>query len=305
MRKQYLPFPIMVSNAALGCTGDGQRMGVAIGAGLSNMDRAWGLPTILTTGEDPYTMRDNYDLLYTFTGNDWSAYRGKAGAIVVNRHGHRIGDESLPYSAFNWAFAGWDNKTQEFLNIPAFFICDSSYLASYTLPTQEKVGDPVPDYMVKGDTLEELAGKMGINSANLIAEVASFNTYAKQGTDPVFGRNEKSVGKYSSGFGGTYELGKTLEEYNQELNPIIGPLEQGPYYGAYYIPGTCGTSGGLTTNEHAQVTRIDGSPIAGLYAVGNCSMGVSAGTYVHGGVTVGQGSAMSWVAIRHALGISS
>ena len=38
--------------------------------------------------------------------------------------------------------------------------------------------------------------------------------------------------------------------------------------------GDIGTKGGLLTNEHAQVVRDDGTSIAGLYAIGNCSASV-------------------------------
>lgn len=60
------------------------------------------------------------------------------------------------------------------------------------------------------------------------------------------------------------------------------------------MPGTCGTAGGLTINENAQVVNVNGEPIEHLYAVGNCSSGVSGGTYVHGGISLGSGAVMSW-----------
>lgn len=65
------------------------------------------------------------------------------------------------------------------------------------------------------------------------------------------------------------------------------------------MPGTCGTAGGLTINENAQVVNVNGEPIEHLYAVGNCSSGVSGGTYVHGGISLGSGAVMSWVAVNH------
>ena len=70
-----------------------------------------------------------------------------------------------------------------------------------------------------------------------------------------------------------------------------------------YVPGTCGTAGGLTINGNAQVVRPTGDPIPGLYAVGNCSSGVSGGRYVHGGISIGSGGVMGWVAVHHALGM--
>ena len=69
------------------------------------------------------------------------------------------------------------------------------------------------------------------------------------------------------------------------------------------MPGTCGTGGGLTINENAQVMSAFGEPIPGLYAAGNCSSGVSGGRYVHGGISIGSGAVMGWIAVHHALGL--
>ena len=76
-------------------------------------------------------------------------------------------------------------------------------------------------------------------------------------------------------------------------NPLLAPLDTPPFFAAVYSGGTTGTAGGLVINENAQVVRPDGDPIPGLYACGNCSCGVTGGTYVGGGVSVGSGSVMA------------
>ena len=307
MRKEFMPFPIMVSCASAGCTGDGHRMGQAIGAGLSNMDKSWGVPSFLVDGQDAYQMRDDFEIANTPSGNDWFYYRSAPGSIVVNRKGRRIGDESLPYASFNRCFAGWDTLTQQYANVPAYFVCDSSWTESNMFPGQESP-EAVPEWVTKADTLEELANALGIDAKGLMDEVERFNGFCATGVDEDFGRGSKVLDQFcSDGVTSFYPSnpGLTVEEYLEHVTPNMGPLEKGPFYGAFYVPGTCGTCGGLTTTPKAQVTRADGSPIPGLYAVGNCSMGVSAGTYCHGGITVGQGSVMSWVAVRDALGIDN
>ena len=45
---------------------------------------------------------------------------------------------------------------------------------------------------------------------------------------------------------------------------------------------------------------VDGEPIGGLYATGNCSSGVAG--YWAGGATLGQGSVMAYVAAKHITG---
>lgn len=151
----------------------------------------------------------------------------------------------------------------------------------------------MPAHFVKADTLEELAEKLGIDAAGLAAEITAFNENAAKGVDPVYHRGEKHLDINTTGVmaGSRTDL----------ANPVLAPLATGPFYGAVYVPGTCGTAGGLTINENAQVVNVNGEPIEHLYAVGNCSSGVSGGTYVHGGISLGSGAVMSWVAVNHVL----
>lgn len=296
MRKEFLPFPLFVSNAAQGNTGDGQLMGMAIGAAVANMDCSWGVPCFLPDGQDPAQMIANNEIAFTFTGNDWAMYRGKPGAVVVNGQGRRFGDEAQVYGVFNLDFGQFSSAQSNYPNIPAYFICDSTYTAAYALPGQKAAGDPIPEFFVQADTIEELAEKLGIDAAGLAEELADFNEHARVGEDPKFGRGSKSIDVNTSGL---YAGSRT-----DIPNPCLSPVETGPFYGAVYVPGTCGTCGGLKINENAQVVKHGGEPIEGLYAVGNCSSGVSGGKYLHGGMTVGSGSVMSWVAARHILGVS-
>jgi len=46
-------------------------------------------------------------------------YRGKPGAIVVNKYGERIGNEASAYHVFNRAFWNWDTGKFEWRNTPS------------------------------------------------------------------------------------------------------------------------------------------------------------------------------------------
>ena len=295
MRKEYLPYPLFITNAVAGNTGDAQKMGLEIGAALAHMDRSWGLPCFIPTGDKYETLLAENRIVYDFIGNDWAMYRGKPGDIVVNKAGKRFGDEAQVYDVFNRDFGQFSSADASFPNIPAFFIADSTYASNYTFPGQKK-GDPVPEWITQADTLEELADMLGIDPAGLLAEVAEFNASAKEGKDPHFGRGTKSIDINTTGL---YAGSRT-----DIPNPCLSPLETGPFYGAVYVPGTCGTNGGLKINENGNVVNFAGEPIEGLYAVGNCSSGVSGGAYCHGGMTLGSGGVMSYVAARHALGVA-
>lgn len=289
MIRENLPFPIYVTNAAEGNTGDGQRMGAHIGAALARMDGSWGVPCYVPAPFDPEA-----EMITDFIGNDWGLYRGCPNSIIVNKYGKRFANESTAYAPFNRTFGQWDSGKQEFTNIPAFFICDAEFATYYALPGQKKPGDPLPDLVVQADTLEALAEKLGIDAAGLAAEVASFNAEAEAGTDSKFHRGERAY---------DHAIPEIMSGGARTLpNIALGSIAKAPFYGMVCVPGMCGTNGGLKINEFAQVLRPDGEPIPGLLAIGNCTASIFGGAYPGGGATLGAGSVMGWLGVRHALG---
>ncbi|MBS5449861.1 MAG: FAD-binding protein [Coriobacteriia bacterium] len=290
MIKAFQPNRPYVTNASMGDTGDGHLMGMAVGADLAHMDTNWGLPCFYDGELDP-----SADMVTDFRTNDWFMYRTKPNAIVVNKYGKRFGNESSAYAIFNRAWEEWDTGLQEYRNLPAYFICDSEFTQYFTLPGQAAVGDPMPEYVVSADTLEELAEKLGIDPEGLTAEVEAFNANAEKGADPQWHRGEKA---YDQNTSADMTSGRDLPSMS------LGPVATAPFYGALYVPGTCGTNGGLLVDANSQIVNVWGETIPGLYAVGNCSAGVSGGAYCGGGMTIGAGIVMSWVAVHHMLGIA-
>lgn len=294
MRKQYLPFPLLATSSVPTNTGDGHRMGLAVGADIANMDRNWGLPHYLVSGADAYDLLENNKISVEFSGMDPGMYRGVPGMIYVDKRGRRFGNESSSYAIINRAFGTFDNYSCDYPAIPGFAIYDSTYVGVYTLPGQAAATDPIPEIFEQGATLEELAEKLGIDAAGLVAEVTEFNQYATEGLDPKFDRGGH---KFDINTAGVYA------GMREDIpNTCLSPLATGPFYGTVVVPGTFGTCGGLKTDVNSQVIDLEGKTIPRLYAVGNCTSGVSAGTYCHGGMTIGQGMVMSYVAAKHALG---
>jgi succinate dehydrogenase/fumarate reductase flavoprotein subunit len=288
MMKQFIPVPLYATSTVHSCTGDGHKMGQAVGADLSCMDKDWGTPFFM---DSPFAPNAGV----TFTPDlDYSFQRGRPNAIVVNRYGKRFGNESSPYPLFNDSYDAWDSGRLEYTNIPSYFICDSEFVARYPMAQYtHKVGDPVPDGFVKDDALEGLARKLGIDPVGFAAEVSEFNANAVLGRDPKFLRGEKNIDRQTSG-----DTSRGL------ANPNLAPLSKAPFYGRLMLPGTIGTAGGLKTDEYARLLNTRGEVIGGLYAVGNCSAGVSGGMYYGGGLTLGAGAVMSWVASRYIMGVN-
>ncbi|MDR3315619.1 MAG: FAD-binding protein [Coriobacteriales bacterium] len=284
----FQSIPIYVSNAVQTNTGDGHAMGQAIGAQLANMDTNWGLPSFIDVF-DPAA-----PAVYNMMWPDWGIYRSGAGSIIVNKQGRRFANESSAYAVFNRAFGNYDTGTLAYLNTPAVFICDSKYAVS-GLPGGAKVNEDLPSILFKADSLAQIAEHFGIDAAALEDEVATFNASAEQGFDPAFHRGEKEVDRAIGAY----------HPYATELaNPVLAPVATAPFYAALYVPGTCGTNGGLRTNEFAQVLTTKDEVIPHLYAVGNCTASISGGQYCGAGMTVGAGAVMSYIGVRKALGLS-
>jgi hypothetical protein len=256
-------------------------MGMEVGADLRNMNSSWGLPSFPT---DMDTLKGEVD---------WQMYRGKPGAVVVNKYGERIGNEASAYHVYNRAFYQWDTGKFEWRNIPSYFIVDSTFLENYPLPGSQYQVGVVPDMFTKADTLEGLADALGIDKDGLMATMAVFNENAKNGVDPIWHRGEYDFDKQTAG---------DLSGARTELkNNCLAPLEQAPFYGLAYYPGTCGTNGGLRIDGNGQVLNVFGQPIPHLYAIGNTCGSPLGAAYPGGGSTLAAGAVFGMLAGRHAL----
>ena len=177
--------------------------------------------------------------------------------------------------------------------VPSFAILESRVLSYYSwgpimVGTSVK---PFIDngYLIADDTLEGLARKCGIDVAGFTAEVARFNGFAASGVDEDFQR-------------GASFHNQAMGDPNNKPNPSLGAIERGPFYAVKIWPMDVGTSGGIVTDEYARVLKADGKPIAGLYAAGNISAPVVAGTYPGAGASLGGGVTWGFVAARHMMG---
>lgn len=283
MRRSFLRIPTLYSNACKGCDGSGIKMAMSVGAALTNMNECWGYPAYKVPGENGY-----------FQGFDHQ----EPGKIVVNRYGERFMNEGADYDSA-WrgfsAFNTWNDQDDfGWRNLPAFTIMDDAARRRYGMAYQ--YGDDVPEWAVSGDTLAELAEKLGIDPDGLEATVAKFNEYAEAGYDPDFHRGES--------------LYDRLWDQNGEGIPgpeaSLGALTTPPFWGAEVCAGMLGTCGGAKVNENAQVIDAFGEVIPRLYASGNNSgVGSPGAGYTGGGATIGPALTFAYIAGRHAAALDS
>lgn len=272
MVKGFLRGPLYYPSAVKGNTGDGQLMGMALGANLSNMNESWGWPVY-------YSEEGGFSVPALATE------LGKPGTLVVNRAAKRFFNEAGPYDPATRPFYNYDNATHEYSNIPAFAITDSGHRSRYSFATAA-AGADMPAWVKKADTLEELAAQLEIDPATFVATVERFNEYAAQGLDPDFKRGVSAFDQLTGG-------DRTRTDI---ANPCLAPLTEAPFYAATIWPGSLGTCGGLQINGKAQVLNVWGDVIPGLYAVGNASGSVMGAGYPGGGGTVGAGMTFAYLA---------
>lgn len=264
-------------NSPPGNDGDGLKMAMGLGADLGNMSEAWWCPSLMIPGEE-------YDGRQLNRGD--FATRSLPHSIIVNRKGHRFVNEAHNYNDMSKAFFAFDPVDYERSNLPAWIVIDQQYLDRYALLTYVP-GLPIPEWLVKADTLDELATTVGIDPRGLAATVHRFNSFAVEGVDPDFRRGE-SV--YDHFYG----------DPDHKPSPNLGTIEKGPFYAIQVYPGAIGTKGGARVNEHGQVLRVDGHAIGGLYAAGNVMAGITGPGYPGAGATIGTAMTFGYLAGRHA-----
>ncbi len=284
MREQYLPGPTNASwSAAPGCNhGDGIRAGRALGAQLGFMNLTWGTPTIVIPG----------------AANAAGIFmeRQLPGCVMVNGQGKRFVNEAAPYIEIIYAMYADHAKSGS--AVPCWLVFDGRFRKNYPmgpmLPGNIQPDSKLPKawadtvyYMAP--TLAELARKLGVNAGGLEATVAKMNEFARSGVDPEFGKGNNSFDRYYG-------------DPTVKPNPCLAPIDKGPYYAVRLDAGEIGTKGGLVTDEQARVLREDGSSIAGLYAIGNCSAAVMGRTYAGAGGTLGPAMTFGYLAALDAAG---
>ena len=121
-----------------------------------------------------------------------------------------------------------------------------------------------------GETLEELAEKLGMDPAIFKASVQAYNDSLKEPKMPMMPFAPKDEDESDPSF------------HNEDVDhgedgpglpppPPAEPVEGGPFYAFLGQRFAEGAFGGVMTNEDVEVIREDGSVIPGLYAVGDAA----------------------------------
>jgi len=212
--------------------GDGIEMAVAAGASLTDMEQL----QLLYLGN----LKDGQLTKYPprdVNGTDQIIFINKEGKRFTNEGGRRdnicLAVFAQPDKVFYMLESGDGDKYKD-IKDPSWRSADG-----FTFDYLESNG-----YIYKGDTLEELAGKLGMNVATLQATIDTFNASVESGRD---------------------EFGRTL--YSTKLTK--GPWVATPRQACIHH-----TMGGVTIDTNCRVIGTNGKVIPGLYAAGEITGGI-------------------------------
>jgi succinate dehydrogenase/fumarate reductase flavoprotein subunit len=242
MIRDYLGMPCGYPKGSPYNTGDGIRMAMAIGADLWHMDNQAGPDFNFKIPDKEWAFGYNF----APPGNGWiwiakdatrftnEAYPTKHGKIPF--HGiyihvptplpvHCVFDETMRKSG-----PLYPNE---------YFFCWWSEIEKYKW-SPDSSAEIEKGWIIKADTIKELAAKIGKDPDTLEKTVATWNKSCAEGNDPEFGRTP------------------------QKMAPIQTP----PFYAAEFVPAFTNTQGGPRRNSKAQVLDTNRNPIPRLYSAG-------------------------------------
>ncbi|ONI46654.1 flavocytochrome c [Candidatus Epulonipiscioides saccharophilum] len=209
-----------------GATGDGIIMAQEVGAGLIDIEQIQIHPTV----------NQKTSIMVT------EGVRGDGG-ILVNKYGERFINEMETRDVVSAAEIAQDGGY-------AYVIFDE-FLREHLGATATYINSGIA---VKGESIEELAQKISVDSESLSNTLAEWNKAVAEQKDEEFGR-------------------KTAME-----NDLSTP----PYYAIKVSPGVHHTMGGISINTEAEVLNEEEEPIEGLFAAGEVVGGIHGGNRLGG-----------------------
>jgi succinate dehydrogenase/fumarate reductase flavoprotein subunit/uncharacterized protein with FMN-binding domain len=219
-------------------------------------------------------------------------WMGSQPFLKVNLRGERFMNEYQPYDfilhqaaaqpAHTYATV-WDSTYET--DIERFATHGCSRLYPHENGTQPvfpmemivdmNAGLEAEGYIVRADTIEELAEKLNLPVDTFVKTVERYNELAAKGEDEDFGK----------------------ESYR------LSTMDSAPYFGTRQCGGyfIC-TMDGIQIDDNLHAIRADGSPIEGLYVVGDCSGNYFSESYPNlmGGAAAGRSTTFGRVAGKNA-----
>ena len=263
LARTFLRGPMSAPTGAPGSDGDGLQMALGAGAMLGNMSEAWWCPAMHVPGES-IDGEPMYRLVLT--------ERARPHSLMVDGHGRRFVDEAQNYNDVGRTLHAFDAGEYSFPRVPAWLIFDGTYRKRYHFGPVRRDA-PEPPWLISAGSLSDLASEIGIDVSALEATVHRFNSYARSGVDPDFGRGTRAYDRFVGD--------------QKAADPTLGEVADAPFYAIEIIPGCLGTKGGPRTDGDGRVLSAGGGVVRGLYAAGNVAASPFGMAYPGAGGTIG------------------
>jgi succinate dehydrogenase/fumarate reductase flavoprotein subunit len=237
-----------------GSTGDGVRMAQEVGADL------WHMNQIVGRGIGNFRLDDGVEMGFQLSidSKTMGYNNDPVGYVIVDRFGNRFANEqaqALMKHNFYYDLLHFDSDRGIYPRIPCYWLFDERRRRASPL-TSPRVGAPAVGlydwsadnfreiergWIVRGDSILEVAEKIGIEDPQAAARAVEIhNAACKGGSGDAFGRPTET----------------------------LVPLDEPPFYGVKMWPGGPNTAGGPRRDEFSRVLNAFGEPIKGLFAAG-------------------------------------
>ena len=238
-----------------GNTGDGIRMAQKVGAGLWHMNGV----------SCPFGIKvPEFEAAFY-------VQIGHPAFIYVDKYGKRFVDEKgIEVHAGLLAVDFYDHEKLEYPRIPFYAIFDETVRSAGPISisvgrgyagrryrwSRDNSAEIEKGWIIKGDTLAELAGKLKIEPEILEKTLQIWNEDVKNGRDTLFHRPIQDPKKADP-------------VYKEHVRRIwSAPIKTAPFFALEMYPCLLNTQGGPRRNTRAQILDAFGKPIPRLYSAG-------------------------------------
>ena len=190
--------------------------------------------------------------------------------------GENMDHEHQETGSKGWYCQIYDNDYMNYVDMPMLVppVAMKKYMKEG--PAEDHVG--VFPHLIDtfcADTLEELVEKLGLPKEEALASIQHYNELCDAGYDSDFGKNPKFLNK----------------------------IQTAPFWGIRRHIRCSSITAGVLTDANSMVVREDGTPVQGLYAVGNLGGQFFGGCdypFFSPGLSLGHAVTFGYIAAKHA-----
>ena len=274
MQRDFHGMDVVYTAGTPGNTGDGIKMLMEAGAKIwhmKNFTQSGGIwigvkvPDYESTFERNFFYKNGGWLEVDATGNRFynESKKWHKQHMKINENGHWIDMATYRALPIHWIC---DQKTFENDTVVTTWMAWPISPMNYEWSADNSV-ELEKGWIIKADTIEDLAEKIGRDPATLRATVDRYNEMCAKGVDEDFGRDIETM----------------------------APIEEGPFYSVELTPCVVATTGGAVRNPKSQVLDWNENVIPHLYTAGELGSYVSNlyqnGTFLNECISSGRAAA--------------